>query len=487
MPSQTLSQLLKKPLFYNFNELNKTYRESGHEELISAWLYQWGVVHGFETKRDQYNNVMMRIPATPGYEQAPVVMLQAHMDMVCDKEGDSMHNFLQDPITMKLENRMLCSACGTSLGADDGIGIAMIQTLITEPEQAHPALEVLFTASEETTMGGAVMVDGSWFSAHYLINLDHGVEDEVLAGGCGGVAAQAKLPVQREAADLGDVAFVVEIAGMPGGHSGEDIAKGRGNANVLMGRLLLALERELAYGLTDIDGGTQRQSIAWRARAVLQVQPALAAKLQQTVEKMTAVLRLELEAGAPGLRITLTPIEKTVSAVLTGESLHKLICMLLLSPNGVQEMSGALRGIVESSTNVGVVALSEDTLTVTHELRGSFASTKYAILDKLILLMDLLGGTVTPFDDYPEWPYLPQSALRERAQALFLQEFGRPMATLVVHAGIEVGAIRAHMPHLDGISIGPNCYDYHSPQERMEVASVERVYGFVKKLVASIR
>ncbi len=479
-----LQQLLQNPIFREFQALCAIPHCNGAEEKISAYLRQWGLDHGLESRQDEALNVIIKKPATPGREQEPPVLLQAHMDMVCDRTPESRHDFACDPILLRLDGDYLSSAVGTSLGADDGIGVALILRLLQADDVSHPPLEVLFTAEEETTMRGALSVDGSQFQARYLINVDHGREGEILAGGCGGVAVRATLPVQWQTAPSGAAAYEFVIRGLLGGHSGEDIHRGRGNANELVGRLLLAWQQALPLAVAALWGGNQRQAIPREGGGVVMVAAADVLRMEQVFQEQYACFRQEHEVTAPDLEMVLKPAVAPVTQVLSPATLERAIAAYLLSPQGIQEMNGAVEHVVESSTNLGVVRLEPEQLVFVHELRGSFPSTKYLIVQRLQILGRLLGMEVTPYDDYPAWPYRPHSPLRDLAVEVYQRQTGRLPQVLVVHAGIECGALLATLPGLDGISIGPTCYDFHSPQERLNVVTVDLVWDFIRELLA---
>lgn len=480
-----LEELMQNRVFYNFAEINKIPRCNSHEQKISNYLFKWAKSHDLDAIQDEVLNVIIKKPATFGYKNKPAVIIQAHMDMVCDKVRSSSHNFATDPILLKLEGDKLSSAVGTTLGADNGIGVAMGLALLEADDIPHPPLEVIFTVEEETTMKGALHLDSSNLSGKYLINLDHSVDNEVLAGGCGGIAAKMHIPLVWRKAPMGLNGFSLCINGLTGGHSGEDIHRGRGNANILLARLLYAFNEKFHFWLADLKGGSQRAALPRESEAIILVAKEDIPALQKITSDLYACFKRELQAIEPNLKVTLEPVNTVYEQVFDDNMLNKILSAYLLLPNGIQNMNGTLDQTVESSNNF-IVATKENELVFTNEIRGSFASTKYFILDKIKILAKLLDGTVTAFDEYPEWPYNPHSILRELAAKVYREEFGEELKTVVVHAGIEVGALLSKMPYLDAISIGPNCYNFHSPNEYVSISSTCKIWRFLQAILKNI-
>lgn len=478
-----LEELLKNNVFRNFANISAIPRASFEEKQISDYLCKWAVEHKLDVIQDKSNNIFIRKAASSGYENAPAVLLQAHMDMVCVKTADSNHDFTKDPITMVLDGDMLSSGGKTTLGADDGIGMAYALTILEADDLPHPALEVLFTTSEEEDMGGALNFDSSLLKAKYLINLDHAVENELLSGSCGGTGV--KLFWQYGSVDVpADYAsFNVSIRGLKGGHSGEDIHRGHGSANVLLGRLITECRDSFPLLLSEIKGGTFRLAIPSYADVTLSLPSSDADRFVQKVKELERIFAREYAATAPDLTVTASRTELRLTA-LSPADFKKIATVIMLSPNGISEMNGGVPGTVESSDNMGEIYLADGQAVFVYEVRASFVSTQEYLVRKISLLADLLGAKYETFSGYPGWAFNPKSPLRETAQRVFRDKFAEDMVVTVLHAGLEVGCFISGKPDLDAISIGPNCWYFHSPSECTSVSSVCKTWEFLCALLA---
>lgn len=492
---ESLEQLLQENrVMYHFAKLCQIPHPSFKEKRLSDYLLRWAKDQGLEASQDEYHNVFIRKPATPGYEDAPAVMLQAHIDMVCEKAPEVEHDFDTDPIRIQLDGDLLSTGGRTTLGADDGIGVAYALAILEAQDLPHPPLEVLLTTAEEEDLSGAQNVDASSFKARMLINIDNAVEHELLAGSCGGIGVEVELPAEPEPVPDGYQAYQVELSGLLGGHSGEDIHRGHGNANILLGRLLHACVRELPVRIGALNGGSFRLAIPRDAQVLLYIPVDKEEKFKEIVDKMTEVFRREYEAVTPEFAVS-------VSVPVTGadcggearacspEAARRLVQALYLSPNGINEMNNAVPGVVESSDNLGELRLEmeQGRFVIIYEIRASFDSTREYLYQKIQILTELLGGTVRGFTDYPSWSFDPHSRLRKTASEVYQREFGEKIVTKAVHAGLECGCLMPKMPGLDAISIGPDAWGLHSPQERLSISSTDRVYWFVKKMLEEMR
>ena len=478
-----LEELLKNRVFRNFANISAIPRASFEEKQISDYLYKWAVDHKLEVIQDKNNNIFIRKAASLGYENAPTVLLQAHMDMVCVKTADSNHDFSKDPINLVLDGDMLSSGGKTTLGADDGIGMAYALAVLEAEDLPHPALEVLFTTSEEEDMGGALNFDASLLKAKYLINLDHAVENELLSGSCGGTGV--KLFWQHSVVDVpADYAsFNISIRGLKGGHSGEDIHRGHGNANVLLGRFLTECRDSFPMLLSEIKGGTFRLAIPSYADVTLSLPSCYIDRLTQKAKELEKIFAREYAATAPNLTITVSQTEQHKTA-LSPEDFDKITTAIMLSPNGISEMNGGVPGTVESSDNMGEIYLADGHTVFVYEVRASFVSTQEYLVRKISLLAELLSAKYETFSGYPGWAFNPKSPLRETAQRVFREKFSEDMVVTVLHAGLEVGCFISGKEDLDAISIGPNCWYFHSPSECTSVSSVCKTWEFLCALLA---
>lgn len=473
-----------RPLYY-FEQLSAVPRPSGGEQRVSDFILRWAQERGLDAYQDEHWNLILRKPASPGREGCPPVILQAHLDMVCEKNSDSAHNFETDPIRLTAEGDWLRSACGTTLGADDGIGVAYCMAALADEALVHPPLEVILTVQEESTFCGAKTLDWSRLRGKRLINLDHSDQNTVLCGSCGGTGLTAEFPLKREPLPEGWRTFALRISGLVGGHSGEDIHRGRGSANQLLTRALRALEPE-GVRLVGIEGGAFRLAIPREAEALLAAPAGCAERLRARVEELEGVFRREYAAAAPELRVTLEQRQESPARICTAAGQRRTLEVLTLFPDGIQQMNGAVPGVVESSINLGVVRLEEDRLTLTAEIRGGYESTVEEVAQKVRTLAGAFDGRVEFFDRYTPWQYRAESPLRASAQAVYAGLFGRELEPAIVHAGLECGCFLADRPELDAVSLGPDCQYFHSPLERMSLRSAREEWRFLRALLTAL-
>ncbi|MBR2674254.1 MAG: beta-Ala-His dipeptidase [Mogibacterium sp.] len=465
-------------VFANFAEISKIPRESGSEKAVSDFIADWARGLSLDVTQDEIGNLIIKKPATAGYEDRDALILQAHLDMVCEKRAGSEHDFSKDPICLEVNGDWL-SAKDTTLGADNGIGVALAMSILEAEDIKHPPLEAVFTVCEETDFSGAAAVDMSLLKASRMINLDHACEREVLVGSCGGVGVEFNMPIKR-IADIpsGLRAYRVSLGGLVGGHSGEDIHRGRANAILLMLRLLEATE----LPLVSIEGGTSRLAIPREASAVVLTDDRQA--LKNALRKSEAVFREEYPTEL-GLGIS---AEETDSLLppLDGDSLQRLRLVLRTYPNGIVRMFDSMTGVVESSDNVGIVETKSDCISMVSEIRGAYTSTTADILETIKVIANSVGAEVETFAAYSPWTSKNKSPLRELAISTYENMYGRSMTPIAVHAGLECGFFAAANPELDIISLGADCENFHSPEERVSISSVLRLYDFLTELLSKL-
>lgn len=455
-------------VFYYFEQLCGIPHGSGNVSGAADYLTAFADAHGLEYRRDEAQNVVIRKPASPGYETAPAVILQGHTDMVCAKTADSAHNFLRDGLTLVTDGETI-RAEGTTLGADDGIAVAMALALLEDEAAEHPALEAVFTSDEEIGLLGAKAFDCSTLQGRLLLNMDS--EDEgVLTVSCaGGATVRLTVPVSRKAQD-GEV-YTVEIAGLTGGHSGAEIHKGRANAAILAGELL----RECG-GLVSIEGGSADNAIMPSCKLVL---------CGEGVPAAAAVCEARFRARYPeeDIRLTVTPAGQTSAEVLT----VPLGDYLARAPYGVQAMSQEIEGLVQTSLNLGVIRTDAEALVMTYSVRSSVEREKEALCRILTSLATELGGKTEISGAYPAWEYRKDSPLREHMCATFKRLYGRPMRVEAIHAGLECGLFAGGIPDLDAVSFGPDMRGIHTPEERLSVSSVARTWDYLREVLRGLR
>ncbi|WP_276696183.1 aminoacyl-histidine dipeptidase [Blautia hydrogenotrophica] len=473
-----------KRVFYYFEEISKIPHGSKNTKEISDYLVSFAKEHQLRYVQDEYGNIVIYKAASAGYEKLPAVILQGHMDMVCEKEAGSNHDFEKDPLRLKIEDGFV-TAEGTTLGADDGIAVAYALALLETDSYAHPALEVVITVDEEVGLLGAQNLDASCLSGKYLINLDSDEEGILLTGCAGGVSAISSIPVKYRNAS--GWLYEVKIHGLQGGHSGMEIGKNRANANILMGRFLYGLKEQLPYELAELEGGQKDNVIPRECSCALLIQPEDTEILKDYACRLTAELRKEYSGSDAGISVSVEFQEETQIGVLHPVSQEKVLFYLMNVPNGVQKMSGNIPGLVETSTNLGAARLEEEVFYASCGVRSSVNSAKYAVSDKIEYLTEFLGGDYKKEGEYPAWEYREQSPLREHMIEVYQDMYQKAPRVEAVHAGLECGLFYEKIPGLDCVSTGPNLWDIHTPQEKMEIASVRRVWEYLIQVLATMR
>lgn len=476
-----LKNLHPVDVFTYFEALTQIPRESGKEKAVSDYLMQFAKENGLEAIQEPCLNVIIKKPASPGYEHLPAVILQGHLDMVCVKEDSLDFDFDTQPIPISVDGDWIKTA-GTTLGADNGIAVAMTMALLADPTAVHPALEGLFTVAEETGMDGALYLDPKNLSGKTLINLDSDLEGHAVVSCAGGVRHLLTLPLEFEGAPSHFEAYHVVISGLKGGHSGVEIGEGRANSNKLMGRFLYALEK-IGARAASINGGEKDNAISKRAEMTL-----LAADgegLQKLAASFEQTLKNEFSETDPDISVTVEAAEKP-EEVLTFECAQKATDILLLVPYGPKTMSAAIPGLVESSNNPGVVIQNTHTLEIHNAVRSSVGSLKETINHEIEAIGRLTGATSRLISDYPEWQYAPKSKIRNLMQKIHLRETRSKLKVEAIHAGLECGFLSEKLGAIDMISIGPDMQDIHTPKERLSISSTARVYAFVKQVLSEM-
>lgn len=477
---------MTEPILDRFRAVSAHPRRSKEEARIRAWLVAWAQEQGFETRTDDTGNLVIAVPASPGAEGAPTVVIQGHMDMVCEKVQGSTHDFGRDPIVPVLDGEWL-RAPETSLGADNGIAIAMAMELATRPEVVRPPLELLFTIDEETGMTGAIGLDPALITGRILLNIDS--EDEgVLTVGCaGGIDTHVTLPLDTAAAPDGFLAVRIEATGMTGGHSGVDIHHQRANAIRVLAR---ALDRLLALApdlrLATLAGGTAHNAIPRQAEALALVPGESLAVLQVEVEALQARVQAEFAHSDPGLRITLQAADPPQDLPWTAAGSRRAVDFLLAMPHGVAAMSSDVPGLVETSNNEAVVGRQGDALTLISSQRSNVPSRLQALTWRVEALGRLAGGTAHSGDGYPPWPPNMDSPLLARCRRIYTARFGKEPVVELIHAGLECGLLGDRIPGMDMISVGPTIRSPHSPDERLLVPTVGMVWDFVVAILEEL-
>lgn len=476
-----LGELEPKKVFQYFETICGIPHGSGNTGPIADFLVKFAQDRGLAWYRDEANNVVLTKPASPGYETADTVILQAHTDMVCEKAPGVEFDFTKDAIRPIVEGDTL-RADGTTLGADDGISVAMILALLDDAELKHPKIEALLTTDEETGMLGAFAFDCSHITGHKLINLDSEYEGVLMCSCAGGANAYSTIPVQRAETTLQLVE--VTVSGLASGHSGVEIDKGRANANVLMGRLLGALGEKLSCQLVKLEGGSRETAIAATATAVIGVAAGCADTVMEIAEHCGAVFAKEYAATEPGLTVIAKALNSETVSALTAESTALVTRVLLALPDGVQAMSMDMPGLVQTSLNFGILKLREEELYCANTVRSSMTTQKLWILDKVRAVAEMAGGATEVTGSYPGWSYNPHSIVKDTILAAYKSLFGKEATVEAVHAGIECGLFADSIPDLDCVSIGPDMADVHTPREHLSISSTARTYALLREVLA---
>ncbi len=468
-----------------FGEIMQIPRPSKHEERISAWLVQWGKDHGLETKSDKLGNVLIRKPASKGYEKSPWVALQAHMDMVCEKNSTKQFNFMKDTIQPVLDGEWL-TADGTTLGADDGIGVATILAILEDPKLQHPALEALITVDEETGLTGANGLSKSWLKSEVLLNFDDEDEGEYCIGCAGGIDTVAEMDYKLVAAPKGCKAFIVKVSGLVGGHSGDDINRGRANANKLLNRILWEGTYKHSMRLATIDGGNLRNAIAREAEALVCVPEDKVRAFKTMVTKMGKAMVFEFRSTEPDMEISLRDADMP-KKVMDADTQERLVNLVYACAHGVLAMSREIENFVETSTNLASIKMEKNFIRIATSQRSSVESAKMAAAAKLEATFRLAGCRVSHSDGYPGWTPNPDSRVLKVGVDVYKKMYGKEPIVRAIHAGLECGLIGEKYPQMDMISYGPTLRGVHSPDERIEIKTVEMFWNQTLEILKKLK
>lgn len=465
-----LSNLEPKNVFRFFEEICAIPHGSYHTRAISDYLADFARARGLRFRQEESNNVIIWKDATAGYEASPAVMIQGHMDMVCEKELDCTKDMDTEGLDLFVDGDLI-GARGTTLGGDDGIAVAIALAVLDADDIPHGPLECLFTVDEEVGLLGAKALDPTGLKAKYMLNIDSEV-DKVLTVSCAGsIRVTCTIPGRRE--PFAGETMEITVGGLIGGHSGEEIHMGRANANILMGRALTVLAQQTEMRLVCTAGGAKGNAIPRTASATVVV--ADKAKAEEVISQLDVMLRGEYQTPDSGVFVTIKSTE-TDKKPLDADSTRRAACFLFCIPNGVQNMSADVPGLVQTSLNLGKVTTEGDSIVCDDMLRSSVNSQNQEVLDKVTALCTALGGNVEVTSAYSAWEYQPDSQLRPIMIEAFREVYGEEPTVAALHAGLECGIISGKMPELDCISYGPDLTDIHTPRERLHIASTERVW-----------
>lgn len=471
-----------KEVFRFFDEILKIPRGSSKTDKIVAYLLDFAASRGLEATCDETNNVIIRKPATPGYEDSDIIILQAHHDMVCEKVEGSDFDFETQPIDAYVDGDVI-RANGTTLGGDNGIGVAMILAVLDDDKLEHPALECLITADEEIGMVGAFAFDCSQLNGHRMINLDSEFEDVLICSCAGGAMVYGSLPMNRENAE--GKLIELSIKDLQGGHSGVEIHKGRANAHVLMTRMLQKISETHIYRLYQYGGSAKETAIANHASALILADSDNAESIIKEAEVFGKVLQTEYEATEPDMKVLVTLNDSTYVDVLTADDTKKMLNFADALPDSVLAMSATMPGLVQTSTNLGVMELNSESLSFCCAVRSSMTTQKRWVISKIASVVTLAGGTYEVQSDYPGWAYNPNSMLKETILGAYRTLYDQEASVEAVHAGAECGLFAGAIPNIDCVSIGPQMWDVHTPKEHLSIPSTEKTFRVLQETLRS--
>ena len=474
------------PAYKHFEAITRIPHGSGNEKALSDYILRFAQTLGLSAMQDAHLNLVIQKPASPGYEKAPVVMLQGHLDMVCEKNMGSTHDFERDALRLVTDGDFL-HADGTTLGADDGVAVAYALALMEDSTLPHPALEFVLTADEEVGLVGATLLDPALLHGDILINLDSGEEGIFLTSCAGGLKLDMALPLAYAPAPVGYTALLLRVTGLMGGHSGIDIDKNRGNSIKLMTELLAALLPAHNAVLASFSGGAKDNAIPREAEALILVPLDAAKAVQARVARFHQAVREILGSSDPLAVVEAVAQTDNPAEVLTDASAQALLAFLAELPCGALRYSNAFPGLVETSNNVGVVRTNSAAATVICALRSSVAAQKKALDTAIRGIAAQAGASVEAHGEYPEWEYNPASKIRKIAIDTYEKMSGGQAQLLAVHAGLECGLFAQKRPGLDMIALGPDMYDIHSPAERLSIPSFLRTWDLLAAILAKVQ
>ncbi|MBX4133836.1 aminoacyl-histidine dipeptidase [Frischella sp. Ac48] len=481
-----LTSLKPNSLWVIFNQICQIPHPSHHEQMITKYLVDFANRHKIECHLDKVGNVLLRKPATNGMEHIPSIALQAHMDMVPQKNEETQHDFLVDPIKPYIDGEWV-KAKGTTLGADNGVGLASALAVLIDPEVEHGPIEVLITVSEETGMVGAFGLQPNWLQSHYLINTDSEDEGEIFTGCAGGVDFKSTFAINYAVIpEVHDTFLRLSLKGLKGGHSGCDIHLGRGNAIKLLVRFFAEYAQEINFRLADFYGGSLRNAIPREAFAEISLNRQDLAKFQSLITQYHQVLESELNHVEPSIQFIATEISQDkLKRVLNADHQQKLINWLNSAPNGVIRMCDNMPTVVETSLNLGIVDIKENQISAYFLIRSQVDSAKDAVVATLISHSQLANANYEISGGYSGWTPNLDSQLLKLAEGKYNQIFAQKAKIMIIHAGLECGLFTKHYPHLDMISIGPTIVSPHSPDEKVNIQSVEKYWSLLCAILKS--
>ncbi len=482
--SAVFTGLSPERVWFYFGEICKVPRPSKKEKLIADYIIGIARELNLDFEVDETGNILIRKPATEGYAHFPVVVLQSHMDMVCEKNSDTYHDFENDPIIPRIEGEWV-KATGTTLGADDGIGIAAQLAILDSTDIEHGPLEMLFTVDEETGLTGANGLKAGFLKGNILLNLDSEDEGELFIGCAGGQDTKVLMSYSKVAVNYDFAGYQIKVTGLQGGHSGDDINKGRGNAVKILNRLLWSSSHLFEARISEIDGGNLRNAIAREAFANIIVPNRFNKDFIQYVKKFNAIVKEEYKINEPALLVSYQPTELP-SFIIDSSTQERLLNALYACPHGVIAMSADVPNFVETSTNLASVKMNDKVIEIGTSQRSSSEHGKQDVLNMVESVFRLAGGKISHNDGYPGWTPNPKSPILDITRKAYVKLFDQDPKVLAIHAGLECGLIGEQYPGIDMISYGPTIKGAHSPDERLQINTVQRFWDLTLEVLKNI-
>jgi dipeptidase D len=482
--SSEIRQLQPQALWNKFADLNAVPRPSKKEERIIAFMKDFGKNLGLETIEDEVGNVIIKKPATPGMEKRTTIVMQSHLDMVHQKNGDTVFDFDTQGIEMYVDGDWV-RAKGTTLGADNGLGVATIMAILESVDIPHPAIEALFTIDEETGMTGAMGLKGGLLTGGVLLNLDTEEDDEIGVGCAGGIDVTAKRTYKEEETPEFKIGYKISVKGLQGGHSGMQIHEGLGNANKIMNRLLFDGFENFGLRISEIDGGSLRNAIPRESKAIVAIDAIHEEAFLLEMKQQAEIIRKELKTMEPELEITVSKCETPEKIMDLGVQ-EGLTRALYAALNGVYRMSADIPDLVETSNNVARVIVKDGAIKIGCLTRSSVESSKMDLANTLRATFELTGCEVELSGDYPGWAPNMDSPILKVMEKLYEDLNGQKPHVAACHAGLECGILGQNYPDMDMISFGPNIKGAHSPDERAQISSVQKYWKFVLEILKNI-
>ncbi len=479
-----LGDLEPREVFRYFEDICGIPHGSGNTKAVSDYCMKFAKEHGLAAVQDEAWNVVIKKEASSGYEGAPTVIIQGHLDMVCEKDGDSPVDFQKDSLKLAVDGDFVYAE-GTTLGGDDGIAVAMALAVLADDSLRHPPLECIFTTDEEIGLLGAGELDTSSLKGRRMINIDSEEEGIFTVSCAGGMRSECILPVSWQ--EVEGVRFRVAVEGLLGGHSGTEIHKEHGNSNILMGRILADLDQKLDFLIGELQGGLMDNAIPRKTEALLYVKNEDADTMQEALASWNEIYKNELRASDPGVKVSFIREGVYTGKTLTPKSASLLTYLLHMVPNGVIKNSVEIEGLVQTSLNLGILKLDEEAAHVIFSVRSSVETEKHEMGNRLKHCVEFLGGIYEESGSYPGWEYKKDSRLRETMVNVYQKMYQKEPKVVAIHAGLECGIFSGKMEGLDCVSIGPNLYDIHSPKERLSIVSTKRVYEFLVEVLKELR